>query len=187
VRTRSWDANWRDWWNERPFLFLNLLHGSNLLDRKRAPTLMTPKQKEFVLTAAIAAKTAGHVFPEIAACEAALESSYGNSLLALQDLNLFGMKQHRHPVFGTANLPTREFEHGKWFATTAAWVVYPNLGACFADRMATLERLAPEYPNYASALDAKDAASYVTVVSKSWSTDPDRAKKVIAIYQEAFS
>lgn len=147
---------------------------------------MTADQKEFVLTAAIAAKTSGHIFPEMAACEAALESSYGRSLLALQDLNLFGMKQHRHPVFGTHNLPTREFEQGKWLATTAAWVTYPDLKACFTDRMSTLERLAPVYPHYAAALDAKDAIAYVTEVSKTWSTDPKRADKVLEIYKECF-
>jgi flagellum-specific peptidoglycan hydrolase FlgJ len=147
---------------------------------------MNSAQKQFVLEAAAAAKAACHVFPDMAACEAALESTYGTSLLVVQDKNAFGMKQHRHPIFGTHNLPTREFENGEWEHVTAAWVSYPDLASCFTDRMDTLRRLSSVYPHYAAALAAKDAISYCTEVSKTWSTDPKRAEKVLAIYKECF-
>jgi flagellum-specific peptidoglycan hydrolase FlgJ len=147
---------------------------------------MTPAQKQFVIEAAAAAKQSGHIFPEMAACEAALESRYGASTLAIRDLNLFGMKQHAHPVYGTHNLPTREFLKGKWEQVSAAWVLYPDWASCFADRMSTLRRLASVYPHYAAALAAKDQASYVTEVSRTWSTDPERGQKVLQIWAAAF-
>jgi flagellum-specific peptidoglycan hydrolase FlgJ len=147
---------------------------------------VNPAQKQFVLEAAAAAKASGHIFYQMAACEAALESGSGTSLLAVQDKNLFGMKQHQHPIFGTHNLPTREFEHHAWIEVNAAWVTYPNWSRCFSDRMDTLERLSSVYPHYAAALAAKDAVTYVTEVSKTWSTDPKRADKVLAIYKECF-
>lgn len=153
---------------------------------------MTLEQKQFLLKAASAAQHAGHVFPEMAACEAALESAWGKSGLATEDNNLFGMKQHRHPIYGTHVLPTKEFvglekdtEDGLrdgWIAVKAQWVKYPDCASCFADRMATLKRLASAYPHYAAALDAKDRSAYITEVSKTWSTDPGRAAKVQAIY-----
>jgi flagellum-specific peptidoglycan hydrolase FlgJ len=95
---------------------------------------------------------------------------------------LFGVKQHKAPVFDTLSLPTKEFINGQWIETTANWVIYPSLSDCFADRMATLQRLAPSYPHYAAALAAPDAQTFVTEVSKTWSTDPNRAAKVIAIF-----
>jgi flagellum-specific peptidoglycan hydrolase FlgJ len=152
------------------------------------------EQREFLAKATAAAIASGHAFPEMAACEAALESGYGRSGLATEDNNLFGMKQHAHPIYGTVMLPTREFI-GKekdtkdgvcdgWIAVNASWVRYPDWSSCFADRMATLKRLAPAkgFEHYAAALAATDAETYVREVSAKWSTDPKRADKIIAIY-----
>lgn len=147
---------------------------------------MTPDQRNWILTAAGEASEAKHAFPRMAACEAALESNYGTSALARLGLNLFGMKQHVHAVYGTLNLPTREFENGEWVPQFAQWVEYPNLADCFADRMATLVRLSNMYPEYQAALTAPDETVYITQVSKRWSTDPARTSKVIAIYGEVF-
>jgi flagellum-specific peptidoglycan hydrolase FlgJ len=143
---------------------------------------MTPQQHDFLQRAFEAAKAAQHVEPEMAACEAALESGYGRSQLAAQDRNLFGMKQHQHPEYGTVSLPTREFLGGKWVALNSNWIVYPDWQSCFKDRMDTLTRLAPIYPHYKNALTAGSATTYVTEVSKTWSTDPERAEKVLSIY-----
>jgi flagellum-specific peptidoglycan hydrolase FlgJ len=145
---------------------------------------LTASELAFLSAASAAAGAGGHIWPDFAACEAALEGSYGNSALARQDLNLFGMKQHRHPVFGTVSLPTGEFIHGQWVRVTADWVKYPSWSDCFADRMATLRRLAPEqgFEHYAAALAAHDGITFVREVSKSWSTDPNRGQKVIDIY-----
>ncbi len=130
----------------------------------------------------MAAVNAHHVFPEMAACEAAEESTFGHSLLASQDNNLFGMKQHTHPIYGTVSLPTREFLNGEWETVEANWIRYADWQECFEDRMATLLRLAKIYPHYAAALDAKNGEDYVRQVSQTWSTDPKRADKVLAIY-----
>lgn len=146
---------------------------------------MNPDQKQFLLLAAAAARKAGHIFPEMASCEAALESTYGKSVLAIQDNNLFGMKQHRHAIYGTHTLPTREFENGEWVERTADWVSYPDWATCFSDRMSTLSRLAPYLAHYRAALSAEDPETYVAEVSKTWSTDPDRGKKVQAIFDAA--
>ncbi len=133
---------------------------------------MTPANKDFLRRALEAAEAAGHIFPEMAACEAALESGYGTSGLAARYNNLFGCKQHQHPIYGTVALPTREFLDGKWLALNSSWIVYPDWPACFADRMATLKRLAPHYPHYANALAAASATTYINEVSQGWSTDP---------------
>jgi flagellum-specific peptidoglycan hydrolase FlgJ len=145
---------------------------------------MNDLQKQFLDRAAAEAVKANHPFPQMAACEAALESTWGQSELAREANNLFGMKQHVHEIYGTMTLPTHEVLDGKWTPCAANWVKYPDWRACFADRLATLERLSNAYPHYKAALDAKDARTYITEVSESWSTDALRALKVMGIYSE---
>lgn len=147
---------------------------------------MTPEQHKWVLSTAGEAFEAKHVQPRMAACEAALESDFGSSVLARLGLNLFGMKQHVHPIYGTLSLPTKEFENGEWVPKVATWVRYDTVAQCFADRMQTLLRLCHVYPEYQAALTATDPITYVTQVSRRWSTDPGRAAKVIAIFGEVF-
>jgi flagellum-specific peptidoglycan hydrolase FlgJ len=149
--------------------------------------MTTPEQNDFLHRAFQAAKAAGHIFPEMAACEAALESGFGRSQLAVRDCNLFGMKQHEHPIYGTHVLPTKEYLDGKWVELNASWITYPNWEACFKDRMATLRRLAPKFPHYAAALSAASATTYINEVSRTWSTDPARAAKCLAIYDRCAS
>jgi flagellum-specific peptidoglycan hydrolase FlgJ len=145
---------------------------------------MTQGQITWLLDAVRAAMDAQHVWPEAAACEAGLESGYGSSALAREGNNLFGMKQHIHPVHGTLSLPTKEFLDGTWVVVEADWVKYDSFAECFEDRMETLKRLAPHYPHYAAALAAKGIVTYVDEVSATWSTDPQRAAKVMGIYNE---
>jgi len=94
------------------------------------------------------------------------------------------MKQHSHPVLRTMTL-----RRAKCWAATGpqSWRLgfeYPDWRACFADRLATLERLASVYPHYKAALAATDAQVYIAEVSHTWSTDPGRADKCLAIYRE---
>src|SRR5437879_8283859 len=106
---------------------------------------MNSLQRDFLDRASAEAAKAGCPFPQMAACEAALESSWGNSQLAREGNNLFGMKQHAHPIYGTMTLPTREFMLGEWKQVTANWVSYHDLRGSFADRLATLHRLYDDF------------------------------------------
>jgi flagellum-specific peptidoglycan hydrolase FlgJ len=139
-------------------------------------------QEEFLVKAFDAARKAAHVFPEYAACEAALESAWGLSRLATEANNLFGQKQSHPPVGDSLGLPTKEYLHGAWVWVPAAWVKFVDWAACFAARMALLERLGKAYPTYAAALAAKDGPAFVALVSKKWSTDPQRAEKVLQVW-----
>jgi flagellum-specific peptidoglycan hydrolase FlgJ len=139
-------------------------------------------QEEFLSKARGAAAESGHMFPDFAACEAALESGWGHSKLAVDANNLFGQKQS-HPAVGESiAFPTKEYAHGAWMTVPASWMKFPDWPACFAARMALLKRLARAYPEYAAALAAPDGESFVMLVSKRWSTDPARAAKVIEVW-----
>ncbi|MDR3734463.1 MAG: glucosaminidase domain-containing protein [Acidobacteriaceae bacterium] len=143
---------------------------------------------EFLAKAVAAARAAGHVWPEYAACEAALESGWGGSALAVQGNNLFGQKQAHPPLAGTETLelPTREFLHGEWVTVGAKWVKFADWSACFAGRMRVLRGLSAGYPHYAAALQAATGEEFVREVSKSWSTDPGRAEKVLGVWRGNF-
>ncbi len=139
-------------------------------------------QADFLIRASAAARIAEHIFPEYAACEAALESAWGRSRLAVEANNLFGQKQSHPPVGDYLNLPTKEYLHGDWLWVQAVWVKFADWEACFAARMVLLKRLGDVYPAYAAALKATDGAAFVTLVSKKWSTDPERAVKVLEVW-----
>ena len=141
-------------------------------------------QDDFLTKAAAAARASGHLFPEYAACEAALESGWGMSHLAVEANNLFGQKQAHPPLPGTdtVSLPTREFLHGAWVVVQANWVKFPDWAACFKERMALLQSLSEVWPHYKTALSATTGEQFITEVSKTWSTDPARAGKVLSVY-----
>jgi len=141
--------------------------------------------KVFLTKCKQAAMNLGLSWPGYVAAEAALESRYGQSGLALQANNLFGMKAHHStPPDQTLALPTKEFVNGQWIATTASWMKYPDWEACLRDRQATLVRLGYEYPAYQAALAASDGETFIREVSQTWSTDPHRADKVLEIYND---
>src|SRR5580658_6803778 len=125
-------------------------------------------EAEFLAKAVFAAQKAGHVWPEFAACEAALESAWGGSELAVHANNLFGQKQSHPPLEGTMTLvmPTREFLRDAWVTVRAEWVKFADWDASFAGRMRLLGDLAGRYPHYAEAIIAKTGEAYVTAVSK---------------------
>ena len=145
---------------------------------------LNPDQIAFLDRAADAAKQATCAFPRMVSCEAALESAFGNSQLAKKYNNLFGMKEHRHNIYGRVSLPTKEWTKDGWITVAADFEFYPDWPTCFFDRLNTLIKLSHMYPHYAAALNATDAETYVREVSQTWSTDPQRADKVIAIYSE---
>jgi flagellum-specific peptidoglycan hydrolase FlgJ len=139
---------------------------------------------DFLYKAYRAAVDGDHIFPEHAACEAALESAWGCSMLATKANNLFGQKQAHPPLPGTKTLMliTEEYLKKQWVTVPANWVQFAHWGECFRARMELLERLSAAYPHYAAALVATNGDGFAREVSISWSTDPDRALKVLQIH-----
>ena len=148
--------------------------------------MTTPLQDSFLRQASAAAHQSGHIFPEYAACEAALESNWGQSRLAREANNLFGQKQsaNDNDAGATIAMPTEEFLHGRWVTVIAHWARFTDAAACFHARMALLRRLQHSYPAYARALAATTGEAFIEEVSRAWSTDPQRAAKVLAIHRQ---
>jgi flagellum-specific peptidoglycan hydrolase FlgJ len=150
-------------------------------------------QDTFLRQASAAARAAGHIFPDYAAAEAALESTWGQSRLAREANNLFGQKHSVEEsqstgiigvVIGVLDLPTQEFLHGRWVTVTAHWARFADQAACFRARMELLRRLQHAYPAYERALAATSGEVFIEEVSRVWSTDPQRGQKVLSIHRQ---
>lgn len=152
--------------------------------------MATPQQIAALRTVFAAAQSSACLFPQAQASEAMVETTWMTAELGVADHNLFGMKQHAHPLYGTVNLPTREFLHGGWVVQHDDFVKYPTMADCFADRQATLVALAPHYPHYAAALAATSPEVFLTQVSLTWSTGPQRGEECVEIlhaHKDVFS
>lgn len=148
--------------------------------------MATPAQLEVLTTFRDAARVAKHIYPEMAACEAVVETAWGTSRLYTRYRNVFGQKVSHPPLpYASVSLPTGEFLARGHVQTQvfADFVVFPTAAESFEARMNLLLRLAPGYPHYYAALHAADPQDYVTEVSKTWSTAPDRAANCIAIFR----
>ena len=151
--------------------------------------MITEFQKKSLIDAYNAAKEAKHIFPEIAACEAMEESTWGSSKLFYLYCNAFGMKQKKVPIFKTINLPTWEVVKGKKIVINADFVWFPSLAEAFSDRMRTLLN---NPTIYGTAIGATTPQEYIQNVCgyrdkngeyhSRWATDPNRASIVLAIY-----
>ena len=139
--------------------------------------MISAEQEQFLKSVYDAAVKSGHIFPKMAACEAALESGWGNSSLAKKANNLFGRKVWTAAI-DTIIIPTKEFLKGKWVTVDAIWKKFPTFAECLEDRMDILKN----DDRYKRAIGATTPEEYIMEVSKVWSTDPNRGKTVLSIY-----
>lgn len=141
---------------------------------------------DFLRKAVQSAQMAGHIWPEYAACEAALESAWGTSHLATECNNLFGQKSgHTSTEYPQKSMPTHEWQNGKLVPAQANWPEFPDWETSFRERMNVLReaRATDESLIYAEALAATSGEFFVLAVSKHWATDPMRGEKVLEIYK----
>src|SRR4051794_20605238 len=97
---------------------------------------------EFLDLATAAAKATAKVsgFPAgIAVAQATLESAAGQSQLARDANNYFGIKAHR--TAASIALPTTEVVGGKLIHVTARFARYASMKQCFRERDAIIGRL----------------------------------------------
>ncbi len=139
-------------------------------------------KEEFVTAASKTAQAAcaPSRFPAgIAVAQAALESSWGNSLLARLANNYFGIKAR--PGRAWVEMPTTEVVNGIARKTVARFARYESLEECFADR----EQMILHLPAYAVARAcASDPERFTAALAQHWATDPAYAEKILRIYAE---
>ena len=143
---------------------------------------MTPST--FIAMFASSAKKSAqttHIPASFVIAEAALESAWGESLLARQAMNFFGVKADPAWHGRTLTMRTREYLHGTWVIVPALWREYASILECLEDHaqfLLTNERYRPAFAHH-------DGESFTRAVAAAgYATDPQYAEKIISIIRE---
>lgn len=144
------------------------------------------QKQQFVKKLAPAAVKYGqqyHVLPSVTLAQAVLESNWGQSRLASDYHNLFGVKDDNPQE--SQELQTQEYQDGQWVTVTARFKVYTNFEASIADHDALLANGTTwnkqQYQHVLAADNYVEAAQ--SLQKDGYATDPDYAKKLIKIIQ----
>jgi hypothetical protein len=113
---------------------------------------MTSPEEEFLIKAHTAALAAGHIFPDIAACEAALSSDYGRSDLSINANNLFNFRVMAKMANGI-----RIYSRPEKDRIATDWLWFETWTGCFAYRMDYIRKFTMHY----EMLRAKTVAQYL--------------------------
>lgn len=129
------------------------------------------------LGAQASAKLSG-VPASITIAQAALESAWGESGLARNGNNLFGIKADSLWRGETLTMNTREFIKGQWVVVPALWRKYPSWQASTQDHAAFLRR----NKRYAACFACTTGKAFAREVAKAgYATDPAYADKLISM------
>ncbi len=139
----------------------------------------TAAQQAFINDIAPGAIAAQHTYGVPAAvtiAQAIDESAWGQSSLAAQDNNLFGIKG-TGPA-GAVSLPTQEFENGQWVTITAQFRVYGSVAESIADHA----NLLATSGYYSSAMASRQAPnSFAQALTGVYATDPNYGNTLVGL------
>ncbi len=125
---------------------------------------------------AIAAQNTYGVPAAVTIAQAIDESAWGQSSLAAQDNNLFGIKG-TGPA-GSVSLPTQEFENGQWVTITAQFRMYNNVAESIADHASLLATSG----YYGAAMANRQAPnSFAQALTGVYATDPNYGNTLVGL------
>jgi flagellum-specific peptidoglycan hydrolase FlgJ len=128
--------------------------------------------------AALASSRTNGLSAGVTVAQAVLESNWGQSLLARDAHNYFGIKAHGGG--DRVAYPTCEVVNGRTVRVTAEFARYASMEECFADR----DRLILSLACYAEARTAKgNPEQFAHALAKHWATEPRYAEKLLAVYR----
>ena len=150
-------------------------------------------REEFIVDALKAAqeaqKAGAPIHPGIAAAQAALESGWGKSSLAVKGNNLFGIKAGKTWKGKRTTMSTKEWckERG-WYTIDADFRAYDSWSDCFKDYGEIIAGRS-WYQDAAKAAKNNDARGFLDGLASNakepgWATDPDYVKNVWMIAKQ---
>jgi flagellum-specific peptidoglycan hydrolase FlgJ len=109
--------------------------------------------------------------------EAALESGWGASKLAVEARNLFGVKADPSWTGETVSMMTKEFMRGQPVMVPARWRKYPDWISCIQDHAAFLL-----HKRYEIAFTCHAVEDFTKAIQAAgYATDPEYASKIMAV------
>ncbi len=141
----------------------------------------TPVQQAFidqVAPGAIAAQRTYGVPAAVTIAQAIEESGWGQSTLAVQDHNLFGIKG-AGPA-GSDSYPTQEFQNGQWVTTTAQFRAYDDIAQSIEDH----GKLLATSGYYTAAMAVRQTPdTFAQALTGVYATDPSYGTNLISLMQ----
>jgi len=147
---------------------------------------MNQQQSDFLRNVVPAAQSSQRVYgvpASITIAQAILESGWGQSALAKQCNNYFGIKATANALPDSyEEFPTIEFVDGRRTSVMAAFAKYPSPAMCFAAH-ARLLALAPRYK--AAMAVRNDVLAFAGQLQRcGYSTNPDYAALLMSLVKE---
>lgn len=142
------------------------------------------KPRDFIAaigpSAQSSAKTTG-IPASFTVAQAALESGWGESRLAREGRNVFGIKADPAWTGPTVDMPTREYVNGAWVQQVARWRAYSNWQGSIDDHAAFFRRNS----RYARCFECSTGEGWAQAVAQAgYATDPQYAGKLVQIMRE---
>jgi len=136
--------------------------------------------QDFIFRVAPAAKAAALAYgipASFTIAQAALESNWGESLLARAGFNLFGIKADSSWTGDVLELPTKEYVNGQPVATVARWRKYSDWLFSIKDHSNFLQ-----HDRYKLAFKTDNVVDFVrSIAAAGYATDPQYADKIISL------
>lgn len=145
------------------------------------------QHEEFIQSIAPAAVNSSHnygILPSITIAQAILESDWGQSQLASNYHNLFGIKSDNPN--NSQLLETQEYQNGQWITISARFRVYASFEESIQDHAALLANGTTwnkqQYQHVLTSTNYLEAAH--NLQRDGYATDPDYTQKIIQIIQK---
>jgi len=119
------------------------------------------------------------MLPETVLCQSAIESGYGQSMLASKYNNYFGIKGGGSWKGDFVLLPTKEFVNGAYITVNAKFRRYSSFTASVSDYIAFLKG----NPRYAKVFEQKSILGQLQALQNAgYATAPNYANVIYGIY-----
>ncbi|MBC2265272.1 GW domain-containing glycosaminoglycan-binding protein [Listeria booriae] len=124
------------------------------------------------------------ILTSITLAQAILESNWGESKLATEGRNLFGIKGEYQK--DSVTMPTQEYENNEWITIDAAFRKYPTWFESLDDHAALfLKGTSWDKTKYQGVIKAKDYKTAANALQKAgYATDPGYAEKLIELIEQ---
>lgn len=162
-------------------LFVQFIKWSGVNNNTQMTKIEDVKKEEFVEKIAPIAQDEQqkyHIFASITIAQAALESNWGQSELATQYYNLFGVKSDTGGL-----MTTKEYVNGQWIVVRARFAIYQSWRESIEQHTALLVNgTSWDSSHYQAVISANNYVEAAQALQqKGYATDPNYAQKLISL------
>ena len=162
-------------------LFVQFIKWSGVNNNTQMTKIEDVKKEEFVEKIAPIAQDEQqkyHIFASITIAQAALESNWGQSELATQYYNLFGVKSDTGGL-----MTTKEYVNGQWIVVRARFAIYQSWRESIEQHTALLVNgTSWDSSHYQAVISANNYVEAAQALQqRGYATDPNYAQKLISL------